>query len=78
MTRRENDVARGGLGPIRRSSDLNDVLAHVERALQTFWRDKGFGEITIVSERNDREGFRVFVRVTTSERMIVHERDAVR
>jgi len=69
-------VAKSGLERIRRSSDLGDVLAHVERALQTFWRDKGFGEITIVSERNDREGFRVFVKVTTSERMIVHERDA--
>jgi len=69
-------VTKGGSGRIRRSSDLNDVLEHVERALRTFWRDKGFGEITIVSERNDREGFRVFVKVTTSERMIVHQRDA--
>ena len=58
----------------RQSRTLADVLARVERALEGIWSDKGFGEISIVSERNDREGFRVFVRVTTSERMIVHER----
>ena len=57
----------------RRSTSVADVLARVERGLEAIWRDKGFGEISIVSERNDRDGFRVFVRVTTSERMIVHE-----
>ena len=69
-------MANGRLGRVRRTSELDDVLAHVERALRGFWNDRGFGEITITSERNDRDGFRVFVKVTTSERMIVHERDA--
>jgi hypothetical protein len=57
----------------RSAATVDDVLAKVQRGLESIWADRGFGEISIVSERNDRDGFRVFVRVTTSERMVVRD-----
>ena len=60
----------------RNAATVRDVLAKVERGLESIWADRGFGEISIVSERNDRDGFRVFVRVTTSERLVVRDEGA--